>query len=158
MVGRSGLLVERRDGAAMMKRHSDGIARLAARLLVACLCLLSSLPAGEAVLCIGADGHVAIELPHAPGHHGEDERTSTHHHEEGTEYADASPCASCAEGCTDHSLDRLFVLDGRPELANAALPAPLTGWLDPMDGQTPLPAPDCLPDQPPPDRTVVLLL
>ena len=134
----------------------------AAMLLAGCMCALSLLPTSGAVLCIGADGHVAVELPHAAGRHtGESAREcegSSHN-----VHRVAPPCRDLAEDCSDHALDRQCVPQVRRASSGEILVLPQTGYVDAgldqaLEQRRRRIPPPGRPEPPGPDRTTVLLI
>ena len=84
---------------------------------------MSIVPASGLVLCIGSDGHVAIEGPHATGECPSVERDD-HATETDCDGHGEPTCAVCSDGsCTDRSLDYVLVGHwGRDDVSHAVVP------------------------------------
>ena len=89
--------------------------------LLACMTCMSVVPACGLVLCIGTDGHVAVERPHVVGECPSVKRDD-HATEIDCDGHDGPACRVCSDGsCSDHSLDYMLVgLWGRDDVSHAA--------------------------------------
>lgn len=109
-------------------------------LLIACVTCMSIVPASGLVLCIGTNGHVAVEGPHATG-----ECLSVKPDDHATEIdcdGHGEPaCRVCSDGsCSDRSLDYILVGHwGRDDVSHAAVATSPCPFADDLaDGRTPV--------------------
>ncbi len=131
-------------------------------LLAACMALAGVVPAGQLVLCFGADGHMAVELPHDAGQCVSLPISDDHETHDCEHHVAPSASADPSGDCIDHCLNREQAPG--PLVSSGPLPKALPAW----EGRTVV-DPECQvrlrsiraccpPPYPPPTRTIVLLI